>query len=213
MSNRKSSLRAYLAGPFFNTHQVEMIERLEGILETTRSGIEVKAYSPKRDGCVCPPHAPKHVQQDTFIKNATEIDNADFMLAWLDYPGVDTWIYPRAKYEATEHPPLHPSVDNLDSREEILNRYGLTQVYLSDHGTTWEVGYAYCANVPVIGFSVSPGKMNLMLARAMVAYANSIDSLQTILNKFVPARASGNIEEYMKVISELEDTTWGGEIE
>ena len=70
-------MRVYLAAGWFNPVQAEELTRLENIFDERESWIELS--SPRRI-FVCPPGAPKKVQDLTFYGNLEHIENADFLL-------------------------------------------------------------------------------------------------------------------------------------
>ena len=71
-----SSKKVYLAAGWFNPVQAEELTRLEEICDS-RKWMEVA--SPRRI-FVCPPNAPKHVQDETFEGNLHHIETADFLI-------------------------------------------------------------------------------------------------------------------------------------
>ena len=70
------SKRVYLAAGWFNPTQAEELTRLESICDS-RSWIDLA--SPRRI-FVCPPDAPKDVQNATFQGNLDHIETADFLI-------------------------------------------------------------------------------------------------------------------------------------
>ena len=68
--------KVYLAAGWFNPVQAEELTRLEEICET-REWIDLA--SPRRI-FVCPPDAPKEVQDETFAGNLHHIETADFLI-------------------------------------------------------------------------------------------------------------------------------------
>tara|TARA_B100000212_G_scaffold110904_2_gene82506 strand:+ start:11147 stop:11593 length:447 start_codon:yes stop_codon:yes gene_type:complete len=70
-------MKIYLASGWFNPVQAEELTKLEDIFDK-RSGF-FKLSSPRRI-FVCPPNAPKEVQDETFYGNLRHIQQADFLL-------------------------------------------------------------------------------------------------------------------------------------
>tara|TARA_A100001011_G_scaffold358689_2_gene404630 strand:+ start:143 stop:604 length:462 start_codon:yes stop_codon:yes gene_type:complete len=68
--------KIYLAAGWFNPVQAEELTRLEEICES-REWIDLA--SPRKI-FVCPPNAPKHVQDETFSGNLHHIETADFLI-------------------------------------------------------------------------------------------------------------------------------------
>ena len=68
--------KIYLASGWFNPTQAEELTRLEEICDT-REWIDLA--SPRRI-FVCPPNAPKEVQDETFYGNLRHIQQSDFLL-------------------------------------------------------------------------------------------------------------------------------------
>ena len=69
--------RVYLAAGWFNPVQAKELDALEKIFDDREDWISLS--SPRRI-FVCPPNAPKHVQDATFSGNLEHIEKADFLL-------------------------------------------------------------------------------------------------------------------------------------
>ena len=74
-SNRKRKL--YLASGWFNPVQADELTKLEAIFDERADWIDLA--SPRRI-FVCPPDAPKEMQDDVFSGNLHHIETADFLL-------------------------------------------------------------------------------------------------------------------------------------
>lgn len=74
-------MRFYLAGPFFNEEQKEVMGRIEE--HCKKIGLEV--YSPRLEN-FCPPNAPPETRKETFINNVRNLDRreCEFVLARID---------------------------------------------------------------------------------------------------------------------------------
>jgi len=88
MINKKIGNRVavYTAAGWFNPTQAEDLARIENIIDSRADWIDIK--SPRRI-FVCPPDAPKDVQESTFSGNLEHIKNADFLVASTVGPKVD----------------------------------------------------------------------------------------------------------------------------
>ena len=69
--------KIYLASGWFNPTQAEELTRLEKIFDDRAEHFELA--SPRRI-FVCPPNAPKEVQDETFSGNLHHIETSDFLL-------------------------------------------------------------------------------------------------------------------------------------
>ena len=69
--------KIYLASGWFNPIQAEELTNLESIFDSRSDHFELA--SPRRI-FVCPPNAPKEVQDETFNGNLHHIETADFLL-------------------------------------------------------------------------------------------------------------------------------------
>ena len=69
--------KIYLASGWFNPTQAEELTSLENIFDARADHFELA--SPRRI-FVCPPNAPKEVQDETFTGNLHHIQTADFLL-------------------------------------------------------------------------------------------------------------------------------------
>lgn len=72
-------MKLYLAGPFFNTEQVEVLENVEAC--AGRCGYEI--FSPRVE-CFCPPGASIEQRNKSFQMNCSGIISSDFVLARID---------------------------------------------------------------------------------------------------------------------------------
>ena len=69
--------KIYLASGWFNPVQAEELTKLENIFDARAKYFDLA--SPRRI-FVCPPNAPKEVQDETFSGNLHHIETADFLL-------------------------------------------------------------------------------------------------------------------------------------
>ena len=69
--------KIYLASGWFNPVQAEELTQLENIFDTRSDHFDLA--SPRRI-FVCPPNAPKFVQDETFYGNLRHIQHSDFLL-------------------------------------------------------------------------------------------------------------------------------------
>ena len=69
--------KIYLASGWFNPVQAEELSQLESIFDQRSEYFDLS--SPRRI-FVCPPNAPKEVQDETFSGNLHHIETADFLL-------------------------------------------------------------------------------------------------------------------------------------
>ena len=69
----------YLAGPFFNETQVNLIKFLEALKSEM-----MPIYSPMSDGFVLKPDASNEEREEVFTSNTDAIDHSHFMLAVID---------------------------------------------------------------------------------------------------------------------------------
>jgi len=70
-------MKVYLASGWFNPQQEEELTKLEELFDNRSDSIELA--SPRRI-FVCPPNAPKEVQDETFYGNLRHIQQSDFLL-------------------------------------------------------------------------------------------------------------------------------------
>lgn len=130
MSEAKLPL-VYLAGPFFNPAQQAGIQLLEKAVEDCG----FKAFSPSRDGTVCPPDGTPEVRQQAFKQNAEKIDECALMVAWLDWllppgqhvrvlqgmqPGIQVQLPPNIKALMDAGAKVMGAPDALKQKQAIL---------------------------------------------------------------------------------------------
>ena len=135
MPNRN---KVYLAGPFFNEPQLDLIERLEGML--SREMLDV--FSPRKAG-ICPPDASAETRESVVDKNLVEISRANLVIAVMDY------LQP------------HNQALYLGTPEGFITG----PIRVPDAGTVFEMGYACSKRIPVLAFyKEEPKRVNLMLS-------------------------------------------------
>jgi nucleoside 2-deoxyribosyltransferase len=136
--------RLYLAGPFFNSAQIDLIRDVEDAL--TLHG--VNHFSPRKIGLNSNPATSKPTPEQAeqiFKKDYQEICASTHVLAVVD------WALP-------------PGQSVRLCRDDIP---GNTHLQVPDSGTVWEMGCAYALRVPVILYTANPSKqMNLMLTQS-----------------------------------------------
>lgn len=96
-------LSVYTAAGWFNTIQAEDITRIENIIDSRESWLDIK--SPRRI-FVCPPDASKEVQESVFQGNLDHIKSADFVLASTVGPKVDVGTVWECGYSFAVKTPL-----------------------------------------------------------------------------------------------------------
>ncbi len=87
-------MKLYLAGPFFDHEQIERIERVEQALATNAT-VE-KVFSPRKAEAKHRQGSPEWTQE-IFEMDREHIDQADVMLAVIDYEG--TYVDPGTAWE------------------------------------------------------------------------------------------------------------------
>ncbi len=140
--------KVYIAGPLFNSQQVEILKRIE----ETLSSYEYSIYRPRLDSGshLMSLEEKKDYNKWTpiFNRNEEEIHSCDILLAVLEYPmprGNKLGIY---REDGDTIVPLVKSIE------------------IPDSGTVWEMGAARALGKLVIGFypTKENNKINLMLS-------------------------------------------------
>jgi nucleoside 2-deoxyribosyltransferase len=187
----------YLAGPFFNSAQVEHVVQLEQMF----SDAKLAFFSPRME-------SPQDVKDPKVRKlilgnNVEGILKSSFVLACLD------WLLPLGESVRVIDKPTDAPADfhcEYTQGEKILN-YG-PALNLPDAGTVWEIGFAYAKGIPVIGMvKDKESKVNVMLSESM-------DGIVRGYSKLVQLCAMLAGEEFFdrsKVFEVLE--LWKGEFE
>jgi len=165
-------LRVYLAGPFFNSAQIEIVKSIENIFDR----YEVPHFSPRKLGLNAQPTTTKPTPEqaaDIFKNDYQEICRSTHVLAIVD------WALPEGQS-------IH------------LHRNGTPEIIgpplnIPDSGTVWEMGCAYALRVPVILFTHNPSKnMNLMLTQSAKGCIYGFDALHLFAeSRFNPSFLEG----------------------
>ena len=159
--------KVYLAGPFFNEEQKELIKSVTRALEDAACVV----FSPMRDGGICPPDAGPDQVTETYKANVDNIITAEFVFAILDYklPDWQALIAIDKTNGETVSPPLS----------------------LPDTGTVFEMGYAIARQVPVITFSeAEPKRINLMLSEPTEGHVVGVSNIKSAIGALAYAFAT-----------------------
>lgn len=133
----------YLAGPFFNPDQLDLIAAIEANCEAAG----VPCFSPRVE-IVLTKDASEADRQRAFQSNMQGLARADVVLAVLDYK------LPRLTY--------------VRLVDYTTNMQG-PKLHLPDTGTVWEMGFATGKDIPVVGFTEKQpgeGTLNVMLGES-----------------------------------------------
>ncbi len=175
MTMEVSIPQIYLAAPFFNPEQVELVARLESVLD----GSGFKVYSPRRDGGEVSPASPKEERQSIFHSNIKSISRSDLVVAV-----VDSVLCKEADF-AIKKPT--PEGDVYHPLFEIF----------TDPGTAFDLGVSYAMEVPSILYNPAsregegnPLPLNLMLGESAWGYCETLPELIKMLEIANEAYAS-----------------------
>jgi nucleoside 2-deoxyribosyltransferase len=150
----------YIASPFFNPPQLQVVMDIEEVLDAA----EVSYYSPRKEGVLKPDAGPDERRQ-IFASNVDNIQsNCTLMIAVTHYAmpsGITLQVCKRGDVTAGWAP--EPFLE--------LNQ--------PDTGTTFEIGAAYAAGIPLIAYHpASQDKLNIMLANAFGGFAFTMHQLR-----------------------------------
>lgn len=166
----------YLAGPFFNAAQIEIIQRIESALcRLPGPSGTFSFFSPRSQplnanptGKVGPLDTAK--AQDVFKKDYLEITRSTIVLAVMD------WALPEGK-EVRMVDMFRQETENGESLEWGIPCSG--PIKLPDSGTVWEMGCAYALRVPTYIFTQDPAaRVNLMLSQSCKGVLYGWDALE-----------------------------------
>ena len=133
----------YLAGPFFNQHQLSKAKDLAKCLR--ERGYRI--YAPV-DGTLVQANLPESAPE-IFERNIQWMNDSLLILAQLDYPLIAPKVLSVVDTDTWNHVPVN----------------------LPDAGTVFEMGYMYANEIPIIGYTDSPLlAVNLMLTEALTGY-------------------------------------------
>jgi nucleoside deoxyribosyltransferase len=153
----------YIASPFFNPEQLAIVQQIEDVLEA--AGVDY--FSPRKEG-VLKPDASTEERRQVFASNVDNIQsNCTLMIAVTHYALSD-----KICLAVTENGPVgQPS--NI-----------LLKLNQPDTGTTFEIGAAYAAGIPLVAFHPAPqDKLNIMLANAFGGFAFSAHQMRQLIWK------------------------------
>ena len=163
--------RVYIAGPFFNPRQVELISRIEVLCRQCN----LEFFSPRllsSDGTDITQPVPKIgsavMAQQVFEKDYAELQRCTHMVAVLDY------VLPANQ----ELRLIAMSADQPNER--LVPASG--PLSLPDSGTVWEMGVMYALGKLIVGYTEAKhGNLNLMLTQSCIGVANREGLVQALL--------------------------------
>lgn len=160
----------YIAAPFFNPVQLELVRRIEQVFENC----EVTAFSPRlQHGEKPTPILSREMASKAFGENFVAIERCSHMVAVVD------WLMPSnqelrvvSSYEGDMSMP-HPHM--FEGVSPALN--------LPDAGTVWEMGAAYALRKPVLMLTLRPkgDKINIMLSESCFGLVRGPEMLRAYL--------------------------------
>jgi len=171
--------RVYLAAPFFNPLQMELVRRIEERLAAAK---HIAWFSPRLqhgDLPSVPPVRTTDQAKEILERNVNEVRLASLVLAVVD------WLVPIGQYVRQFR--LLPGSDVYENGQ--LVRFGGEPrgpvLNLPDTGTVWETGLAYGLRIPVVMFTTAKSpiqrKINVMLAQSAEGVLCDLDELEKFL--------------------------------
>lgn len=166
--------KVYLAGPFFNDNQNQLLDFIENRIEHNKFDLR----SPRKI-FICPADAPLEVRASTFKGNLKEICDCDFVVAVMDF------LMPEGRElrvcEEINKPQLLDAAGVKAPPTEGQIKAG-PPLRLPDTGTIWELGYAYAMGKPIVALKFQDNKkINLMLAMTAHLYCLTPDDFEDCL--------------------------------
>lgn len=139
----------YLAGPFFNPAQLDLIREVEDLLIEAGQHVFSPRQTAESNALRDNPKNPDLLRA-VFERNRVELERCDWVFAVLD------WLMP-VGHELVRLEPEDPMKSPPVGK--------VTPVRIPDSGTVWELGYANARQKPVLGFTVA-STLNLMLTQS-----------------------------------------------
>lgn len=175
----RSKVRFYLAGPFFNAAQIEVINTLERFLDMHG----YPYFSPRKMALNGNPTSAKPNREQAeqiFRKDYQEICNCTHMLAVIDWA-----MNPNTSIRVCRDPAWGEVPDDRTPGGHVAKLHATLSEHLAipDSGTVWEMGCAYALRVPVYAYTERPAnKMNLMLTQSARGVVYGPEALAAFLN-------------------------------
>jgi nucleoside 2-deoxyribosyltransferase len=159
----KKKYDVYIAAPFFNDRQVEVVQQ---ILEAVENAHGMTAFCPWRDSAI-PSKADKKDREKAFGMNVKGVKDSAVVLACLEYRQES----PNHELRAVER-----------GRSSNMGFYVSPELHIPDTGVVFEMGVATVCATPVVGFGhAEPRKLNLMLAESCQGFLWGFEALGKFL--------------------------------
>lgn len=177
----------YIAAPFFNPHELAVVE---GIFAACRGRRHISAFSPYHyNQSIQANLQDAAVRKKIFDDNVRELRECTEVLAWIDRSQMDAGVYLcREKDEQRTVGGLNPRLMDPTGAVPIAAcnlepfRGPLKQ---PDLGTVWELGYCHALQKRCTLFTLEPpgSTVNLMLAEGAAEVVHGWDELDAFLNR------------------------------
>ena len=180
--------KLYLAGPFFNPAQIELLEKVESICEK----YNVPYFSPRKDAD-CDPE----VDGDAgiFQADVEGMHSCGAVLACMD------WKLPYGEILATCNEQEFRDDDGGMTCYVAKNDVDLN---IPDPGTVWECGYAKGKNIPTFIYTTNPAPiMNLMIHVPAYGVFKSLEEIEVFIKTWSEATD-------IKVVDSFRNYIWIG---
>ncbi len=155
----------YIAAPFFNPNQIDLVRIIEGICSANR----LQFYSPRLHSgshLLTPEERRNNASWKPILKsNITELHRCDLVVAVVEY----------------RMPKNHKlAVYNTETR--VVTKAEL-ELELPDAGVIFECGYAYATGKTIVGFhsQKSVSSLNLMLSHTIAGFVTGFTDLSDFL--------------------------------
>lgn len=172
--------KVYLAAPFFNKEQVQLVQDLEHVIN--QSGWRM--FSPRKG------------------ENALEMNRMiQAYQEWRSFENAESERpappQPSAALRLCVFNDNWMNIDDADLMLAVIDNF--------DVGVMWEVGYAYARQVPIVTYTNKDYGCNLMLAHSIVGHLKDLRSAEDVLEIGNPALSMhSSVAEYGEAIAMIQ---------
>jgi len=179
MNNAKP--RVFIASPLFNPPQIEIIHRIETLLENNGFPFYSARLHSGSAGMTAEQRNDPEAWVPVFRSNVEGLEECHMMIAVIEY------ALPRVSQNAAipiagEQQGMGIGIPYLVGNGGFTLRNVKTLIEVPDAGTVWEMGWFHRAGKPTVAFHTSGAKkLNLMMSHSCDGFIRGWDKLEQFL--------------------------------
>ena len=184
--------KIYLAAPFFNSEQLQLVLTLESIIQSRE---DYELFSPRLGANAIEMN--NLIQYKKGRAAAIKEQVARGVVTEAAYDELDLIGEPTEELRMKVFNDNWMNIDDADLVLAVIDDF--------DVGVMWEVGYAFARHVPIVTYTARNFGCNLMLAHSIVGHLKNPEELEDVLEIASPSIGlDSKLNDYGAVIAEIQ---------